>query len=348
VISNTTGGSNNYTLNTDYAIASEANDFPGVSSTIGFGDGAHDWGGNGACSGIHWKVGGMPVAAGVSYFIPETGYQVYNGYFQIPNVVNIGGNYQLTGGPMEFWDPVNSVGRFVLTTNPIKTTLNSTTSYGKLFTGVAQAGSTFINFWISVATDKLVIVLRGDTGQSGLLTVLTFQRYTVLVSADKWPWLFIPDGSVGSLVGGGMLVMSKYNYEQPYYGLGSASLGSISFPVYYGPQTGVGPILTGISSDNTGFMPLQNPNSFDLRWWLYSVYVRGLKGGSNLVGTFDGTKAQPIRGKLVGIFAVAQDNFTSLDELVDGSNTYLLITPSQPWGQMSSDGQSYRSIAILE
>jgi hypothetical protein len=348
VLSNSSGGANNYTSGVDYDLVSNAHVNPNVSSTTGYFSAALDWGGTGACSGIHWKTAGSPPAAGANYFIPAS-YQVYNGYYQVPNVVSIGGNFSLTGAPMDFWDPVLGAGRFVLqSTGTPKTTINTTESFGQLFTGAAQPGSTFINFWISVKSDKIVMVFRGDTGQSGRAVVLTYQRYTTLVTSDKWPWLFVGDGSIGGSRGGGIAVMSKYNYEQPYYGLGSVSLGSISLPVYYGPQTTVGPIVTGITNESTGTMPDQNPNNWDLRWWLYSIYIRALLGGSNLAGTFDATRPQAIRGKLRGIFAVANDNFTSLDELVDGASTYLLVVPTSNWGQMTGAGQVYLALGILE
>ena len=53
-----------------------------------------------------------------------------------------------------------------------------------------------------------------------------------------------------------------------------------------------------------------------------------------------------IRGKIPGLFAVADDNFTSLDELIDASNTYLLIIPTTNWS--SNIGMSYVALAILE
>ncbi len=355
VVANSAGGANAYTLNTDYNLVQQVHVFPQVSATIGYFSAALDWGGNGAGCGIHWLTSGAPPAAGANYFVP-TSYSIYNGYLQVFNVANVGGNYSLVGAPMEVWDATLAAGRFVLTTaaSP-KTTLNTTVSYAQLFTGAAQPGSTFINFWISCTATKIVMVFRGDPGQSGRLVVLTLQKYSTLVSADKWPWIFVADGSVTASSGGAILVSSKYVYEQPYWGSPAVSMGVINLPFYYGPQP-IGSAfqlkLAGISIDASptasagAAMPRQNPNNWDLRHWLYAIYVAANLGGSNISGTFDSAKAQALRGKLQGIFGVANDNFSSLDTLVDGSSTYLLIIPTS--SPFSSQGQNYNALAMLE
>lgn len=353
VLSNTSGGPNNYTSGVDYDLAQQGHTFPQTSTTIGFSSAATDWGGTGAGCGIHWKTSGSPVGIGVTYFIPAS-YAAFAGYYQVPNVVSIGGNFALTGAPMNFWDPATAVGRGVLSTAGLKTTLNTTLSYAQLFTGAAQPGTTFINFWISCVTSKVVMVFRGDTGQSGRLVILTLQRYTTLVTADKWPWVFIPDGSAAASNGGSHLITSKYVYEQPYYGSPATSLGVISLPMYFGPQPTSGNYRlrmagitdTGAPSSLGNTMPQQNPNNWDLRHWLYSVYNTASHGGSNISGTFDATKAMGLRGKLRGIFGIGNDNFTSLDELVDAGTTYLLVVPTTAY--QSSQGQSYAAIAVEE
>lgn len=355
VLSNSSGGSNNYTSGVDYDLVQQAHIFPQVSTTIGYHDAGREWGGTGAGCGIHWKTAGSPVAVGTTYYIPAT-YTMYAGYYQVPNVASIGGNFSLTGAPMQFWDATLTAGRNVLTTAASqKTSLNTTVSYAQLFTGAGQAGSTFINFWISVTASKIVMVFRGDSGQSGRIVVLTFQRYTPMVTADKWPWIFLADGSITATSGGAHLISSKLVYENPYWGAPSVSPGSIILPMYYGPQpTGSAfqAKMIGVANDasptsNAGaVMPRQNPNNWDLRWWLYSLYNHANLGGSNLGGTFDSAKAQAIRGKLQGLFAVANDNFASLDELVDGSSTYLLVIPTTGFG--GSQGQSYNALAMLE
>ena len=353
VLSNSSGGPNNYTSGVDYDLAQQGHTFPQVSTTTGFSSAATDWGSSGAGCGIHWKTGGAPVAVGVSYFVPAS-YLCSVGYYQVPNVVSIGGNFALTGAPMGFWDATLQVGRDVLTTTGLKTTLNTTLSYGQLFTGAAQPGTTFINFWLSIETSKIVMVFRGDTGQSGRLIVLTFQRYTPLVTADKWPWIFIPDGSAAASNGGSHLITSKYVYEQPYYGSPSTSLGVISLTKYFGPQpTGSSyrvrnaSITDSAAPTDTGkFMPQQNPNPYDLRHWLYTLYNATSHGGGNLLGTFDATKAGPIRGKLRGIFALGNDNFASLDELIDASATFLLVIPTTVY--QTSQGQSFTAVALTE
>lgn len=352
-VSNTPGGSNNYTGGgTDYTLVQEVHAFPtavGGGATAPF-SGVVDWGGNGCGCGIAWNAGGAPPAAGATYYVPNT-YLVYASYFQVPNVVSIGGNFSLTGAPMDVWDATLVNGRWVMTNTvtvtALKTTPNTTESNGRIFTGAAQAGTTFINFWISVKQDKIVMVFRGDPGQSGLTVIMTLQRMTPLVNTDDAPWVFIcttPDSAADGWMA--YHVRDKTVYDNPYYGSPGTSFSQLVMSMWWQPPSGNAGrfLITGIA---TASLPDQNPNNWDLRWWLYSIYGFGNQGGSNLVGTFDSAKQMAIRGKLQGIFALADDNFTHLDELADNSGTYLLVIPSSTLGQ-GTGAQAYSAIAILE
>lgn len=352
-VSNTSGGPNNYTGGgTDYTLVQQVHAFPGVSATVGYGQRADtEWGGTGAGCGIAWNAGGSPPAVGANYFIPAA-YTVYGAYFQVPNVVSISSNFALTGGPMDVWDATLQVGRFVRNANgptvSPQTSLNTTVSTGQLFVGAAQAGSTFINFWISVKSDKIVIVLRGDPGQNGRIVVQTLQRLANPQATDKWPWLYLFDGGAFAATSGGCQhVSSTFQYAQPYYGVPSQAMGNISQPMWFGGGNGATAgrvVTTGIGPTAGVQTPTQNPNNWDLRWWLYSLYVFRNRGGSNLVGTFDETKQTGISGTLQGIYSLSADNWSNLDELVDNSGTYLLVTPTSSWGQTNT----YTSLAIRE
>jgi len=341
-VSNTTGGANNYTVSTDYEIVQEATAFPAVSTTIGSFDYQREWGHHGAHFGIHWKTGGSPPAAGTNYFIPAT-YTVYAGYFQIGAPTSSGGNYVLFGGPMQFWDGTLASGRCVFpnTTNG-KSTLNTTTIISTLFTGVAQPVTTFINYWIAVQQDKIVFIFRGDTGQGGRTAVFTYQRYTTLVTTDYWPWFFLGDNGAVTM---SFLVSSSYTYGIPYWGNPAATLTNIDSPFMFGNASGLAGRITGIASTEGSGLPDNNPNGWDLRWWLYTIYLWAGRGGNNLAGSFDASKNQGIRGKLRDLFVVAEDNFTNLDQLVDGASTYRLAVPSS---QDIGSSPAYNAIAMLE
>lgn len=348
VVSNTSLGANNYISGTDYALAQEAHQFPGQSTTTGTFDISKDWGGTGAGCGIHWNTGGSPPAVGANYFAVD--YEVYAAYLNVPPLINSGGNRTLMGGPAEWWDGTLAVGRAVIDSAAGKTDLNTVNPYGTLFTGTGQPGSTFINFWITVKQDKIILILRGDTGQGGLTTVWTFQRYTNLPITDKHPWMFMGDGS--QTRSGCFLVSHKFVYDTPYWGDPTISIGVIGGP-FCVSQTELAAsfnlLFTGLSREDLAGVPRipdNNPNSWDQRWWLYTMYVHASKGGGNISGVFDATKDGPIRGKTRGIFAVAFDNFANLDELIDGSNTYLLVTPSSRFG--ADQGGSYNAVAVLE
>ena len=354
-VSNSPGGSNNYSGGgVDYTLVQEVTAFPTAvagGATAPFSS-AIDWGGNGAASGIAWNAGGSPPAVGATYYVPDT-YLVFGPAFQVPNVVSIGGNFSLTGAPMDAWDSTLGNGRWVMTnttsvTTP-KTTVNTTESNGRIFTGAAQAGTTFINFWISVKQDKIVMVFRGDPGQSGLTVIMTLQRATPITSpnTDDWPWVFIcttPDSAADGWMS--YYVRDKTIYDNPYYGVPSLTLSQLVMSMWWQPPSGnAGRFL--ISGIATASLPDQNPNNWNLRWFIYSIYGFGNQGGSNLVGTFDSTKQMAIRQRLQGVYSLADDNFTHLDELVDNSGTYLLVIPTSTFGQ-GTGAQQYTAIAVLE
>jgi hypothetical protein len=349
-VSNTSGGSNNYTGGgTDYTLVQQVHTHPiavADANTIAPFSAILDWGGNGCGCGIAWNAGGSPPAVGANYFIPAD-YSLYGAYYQVPNLV-ASTDYKLTGAPMDAWDATLAVGRWVMTssTTTPKSTVNTTLFYGRVFSGVGQPTSTFINFWISVKSDKIVIILRGDPGQSGQVTMLTLQRATALVAADKHPWLFACTGSAPSTDGWfAYEVTSKYTYEQPYYGTPATTVTSLGLAMWSGllSSNAGRTVFAGIP---TASLPIQNPNNFDLRFWLYSIYPYCLKGGSNLAGTFDVTKNAGIRSKLQGIWVIALDNFSSLDTLADSSGNYLLFTPNSAFGA-GSGSQAYTDLGVL-
>ena len=350
VVANTSGGANAYTSGVDYDLVQQAHDFPKQSTTIGTFDLQRDWGSTGVGCGICWDTSGAPPSAGANYFIVDADY--YVAYLHIPLLTPSGGNQLLFGGPMQYWDATLSKGRGVIDASVGRVDLNtSTLSMGQVFTGAAQAGSTFINFWITCTQDKIIIVMRGDTGQGGRTVVLSFQRYNPLVATDDWPWIWIPDGSANRP--SAYLQPLKLYYDIPYWGSPSTTV-TPGFPWYPAPSISAGnfnTLFTGLSNSSltaggAGKVPDQNPNPWQLRWWLYTIYLHANRGGSNLAGTFDISKEMGIRGKLRGIFGVALDNFSNLDELIDASSTYLLVTPNTDWN--NSLGSEYEAVAILE
>lgn len=353
-VSNSPGGSNNYTgSGTDYTLAQQLWDHPvaGDATSIAFFSAQVDWGGNGCGCGIAWNAAGSPPAAGATYYIPDT-YSLQSVFFQVPNLVSIGGNFSLTPAPMDAWDATLDNGRYVMqfTTSASgpKIVPNTTQAFGRLFTGAAQAGTTFINFWISVKQDKIVVVLRGDPGQSGLTVFFTLQRYTPLVAADVWPWMFFCSAADQATNGfASLYVTSKYTYEQPYHGDPAVTFVSQQLIQAFWVSTATGTAsAAGVSGIGTT-LPDQNPNNWDLRWWLYALYATAGRGGSNLTGTFDSSKESGLRGKIQGIYALADDNFNNLDELADSSGTYLLIVPTTPLGTGGAT-ESYAALAILQ
>jgi len=80
---------------------------------------------------------------------------------------------------------------------------------------------------------------------------------------------------------------------------------------------------------------------------LYPIYTEHQKGGYDTSGTFTNqNRSSGLKAKLRGIWASGSDNWSSLDELVDGSNTYLLVATSQQ--SFGASSASINNLAILE
>jgi len=327
------GGANAYTLNTDYQVVSSCDSWPLPNDLSGNYHGT-DWGGIGCFSGIHWQTGGTPPNAGANYYLNAC--SCFAAYVHINQS---GTTLRLV--PIEFWDGSTQKGRFISCLGWAAATIaydSSHTITMSPFNG-SPPGSTFINYWISVKADKIVMVLRGDPGNSGIYQAWTYQKATSLFVEEKLPWVCCAQNSGSNGMRTTHLYPTAFGYITPYWG--RATFG-------YDTQHHDA-VLNGALAGTT--YTLNNFLSQYLfenqKWVLYPIYTEHQKGGYDTSGTFTNqNRSSGLKAKLRGIWASGSDNWSSLDELVDGSNTYLLVATSQ--GSFGASSASINNLAILE
>ena len=354
-ISSTATGTNLYSLDTDYKIVSQGDTYP-TSSGGGMIGGAvtnyhyADRGQYGVFSGIEWQAVAAPPTTGSTYYV------VSCNCFQAYMYISAAGIQStcITLEPMEFWDPIRQKGRAMcITTGATNAPINSQSRYSTpmvaLFTG-SPLSTYYVNYWISVKADKIVLIMRGDPANGGLMSMFTFQKTTAINSAvDKNTWMMFNTGSnVGSYNSyfGAALVSERWVYETPYWGPTTfGPLVSVA-PNYHVGIWGYGAIDQGGGGANLTSMQsftATNPMSTDKKWWLYTLYTSSPRGGYDASLNFTTlTRSTGWRSLLRGIYGMGVDNWSSLDELVDGSNTYLLVTVWQALGG------AYSNLAVLE
>lgn len=333
-VGNTSGSANDYTRTTDYDLAQTVDDYP-APTAMSASYWPSDRGNYGLYSGIHWKTGGTPAAVGATYYLNAC--SNFSGYLGIGYVSSPTPSGYACFVPIEFWDATahkgRNVGSYGATTAPVYSTAYDARI--QIFNGVIT-GATYVNFWISVKKDKIVIVLRGDPGNLGYIGWFTFQSATALTATEKNNWV-VGSSSWPIL---GPYIAYHYTLDKPQWGLtGYGSLASSPNirAIYPAASSGQPAGLACISS-----FPTCNPGNMDDKWWLYAIYVQSNYGGKDTSGNYTSSYRQTgYRFSLNGMWAIGQDNWSSLDELVDGGDTYLLVQPSVTI--ISSCGQ-----AILE
>jgi hypothetical protein len=312
-LSNASGGSNTYTQATDYTVVQDGDPYPnpttktGSTSTVG-GDSA----GSGCMMGIHWITGGAPPAAGTNYYLVDC--DLYACYLRIAYAAGL-----VYFCPLEFWDPVRGYGKGIFGgANAAGTTAAAvfTATQGVSINVTVSSGANYINYWMSVKPEKVIILLRGDPGNSGTYSVVSLQKYTPQETADKEPWCLENCVTVGNTGSGFMHPWFTYDY--PYWGpTSSIGQGSDSGRLWnsFGPSSAPSQV------------PAINPNTPGLKWYLWPIWLLSRSGGKNTSGVYSnvaGTEAGWL-GYLLGIYAINATGWSFLDELVSGADTYLLV-----------------------
>lgn len=338
-LSTTSAGANAYTLNTDYKVVAQGDDNPNCGA-VSVNYTAYDWADCGVFYGIEWQNGASPPATGATYYVVD-------GDLCGPAVgfATSGSNNFLAIMAAEFWDGTNQKGKNVgnlMTAGTVNFVCSGSPGPPgvQLFTSSTPTSSWFVNYWISVKADKLVLVLRGDPGNAGMTAVLTFQKGTALHTGDTHPWFF----SLANAYSLGIyqsFMWEQHVYDKPYWGTSDFGTANSTRDAGWGINNGqstYGNLL------NTALTNVQaNPEAFDRKWWLYKLYGVSNRGNKDSGGNYSAIarKGGP-RMTVRGIYSLANDNFSHLDELVDGGTTYLLV---QATGTMAG---SDSNLAILE
>lgn len=344
VVSNSSGGSNNFTLSTDYDIVQESDPYPripGSSATVDSEFGANEFTGrggeNGVFSGIHWRTGGAPAAVGANYYVVDC--DLYAAYLKIDADLQY-----LYFNAAAYHDPVSGSPRLALSqTNGSQGSAyaTSTSAANRLFSA-NQSSTTFINYWISVKQNKIVIATRGDTGVTTFTNFMTFQTITPNdVMYDKVAW-----GMTGSSFSNNYLLYgSALPYAYPKsWGRTNAITNGIATHCQYWNYANAASINFGPSN-----LPSVAPNCFNgNRWSFFRIFPYGVTyGWDYTIPDWNGSRHQGTRGYWNGFAALWPDNLTNLDEIVDGANTYLVVSASSNIPGFSISGWT-NYYAILE
>lgn len=342
VISNTSGGSNNYTFTTDYVLTQFVDSSPTTSSAVELGSySLYGTGGEGVFSGIHWNTGGTPPAVGADYYIVSaTLYSVY-ARVQFNNPA-----FFLT--PMDFWDTTTARGRSILgsTTGAFNTAIAPNPNIFCNPFSASQSSATYINYWISVRRDKIIIHMRGDVAFTGTPGTGVLQKYTALDNVKdvhNWVW----GGANASGVGSSMAFKAAdWYYRQPNMGYSGFHPTEVSV-------SGAGQktrwMFFNAASQSARIVlpsaaPTSNPVAWNDRWILYQPYLFENGGGRTTGGLYSEASENHFRGYLNGIYHLHSNGWTHLDELVDGAVTYLLINQGVFLNQLPANG----TFAILQ
>jgi hypothetical protein len=338
-LSTTSNGSNAYTLNTDYKVVASQDQYPTAGQMDAGRVGGFGYADLGCFFGVEWQAGASPPADGAAYYLVDC--DLYAAFASIQWT-----NPNLFLQPWLSWDATAQLGSFngVVGTSQSQTPDYNTTHGPNVavFSGT-PGGTTYVNFWVSCLSDKIVIVLRGDPGNGGYTTMLTLQKYAAVNSTlDKWNWCGVYANSTIQYAVASM-IRARLTYDQQYWGDQSAiSLSGLAASPWSldanssGRNDYVYPLTGG---------PTANPASYDGCWWLYNIYLYSNIGGKDQSGNYSAqNRPAGFKGTLRGVYSLANEGYANLDELVSGATTYLLLVLSSPLG--ASAGNSY--IAVLE
>lgn len=321
VISNTSGGANNYTEGVDYDVVGYNTRFPEVSTSnltvnpLNVGATSTCTGGPGALQGVIWRTGGgaAPPAVGATYHVVDM--DMYACYLRFTASTT---SAEASIGITDYHDPITGRprnGNNVINSNGDYTSTFSAGSGAIRFLTTATAGNPYINYWISVKPDKIILVGRGDPAFGASLGIVTLQRYDQMAAhgtADKHPWIFWGNLSA-SWYGTAICGFAPYA-ATGYWG--------VAPNLFTGNTTNGTAMWNAVSNDvqlmDPNGIAAMNPNPFDGKWWFWRLGISSRLNGASTSGTgYDANQPAGIRGKLRGITVPHIQGFASLDEIVD-------------------------------
>ena len=322
VVGLTSTSPNQFISGTDYDLAQRVDYYTGIYRP------REDWGGAGNAQGICWKTSGNPIGVGSTYWIVDAIY--YGPYAKIYTSVYNNSNIGWCCGfcPSSFYDVNTGYAQYACyssSTNGISFSVNSadcTAVSNRIFSIYNPSSSIFINYWISIKPDCIILITKGDPANNGVVYLSTLQKYNSLVpDIDFMPWLYCCSYNYSPR---DVWEKSLFTHVYPYWGNASSVTRTNAQPLYWSTT---GNLITD-SATSIGSIGI-NPNKLDNKWYLYTKYLLNagwqlnpstklwMEGSSNALSAF--------RSVIRNFYNIANNNFSSFDELVDIGNTYLLV-----------------------
>jgi len=176
-----------------------------------------------------------------------------------------------------------------------------------------------VAYWVSVTEDRIIMAVQGDTAHSGNMNLLYFGTYTRLYTAVQDPYPVV--GIVSHVHTGEYFLNAKER--------GQLARTDNAVDWLDDRNSAEWRLYTTQSIINS------NPNVWDNKWYLYTLYIVGNRTGNS-------SAELGYRGKLLDLYQLDDNGWTNRDILTDGVDSWRLIFPFR-----SNDTASAQNIQNL-
>lgn len=177
----------------------------------------------------------------------------------------------------------------------------------QVFTNGSLVNDTdLLAYWISITKDRIIMAIQGDTAHSGNMNLMYIGTYQRLYNAtiDPFPVLFAVTH----------LHENEYYYSYNHYHP-RAVLAKVDGTGWLDDRDTNELALITISRRVDA-----NPNTWDNKWYLYTIYILGNK-------TNDTPGNLGYRGKMLDFYTLDNNGWSNRDILTDGVTSWRLIAP---------------------
>lgn len=183
-------------------------------------------------------------------------------------------------------------------------------------------------YWISVTKDRVIMAIQGDTNHSGNMNLCYVGTYTRLYTSSEDPYPVL--GIVSHLH---WVETDAY----PYNNHQRSQLCRIDNAGWLEDRE-VNQHQTATASSRLS----SNPNTWDNKWYFYTLYVIGAK-------TTESSANLGYRGKMLDLYTLSGSSWSNRDILTDGVDSWRLIFPfrsneaatSQSIQELGNSGLTY-------
>lgn len=183
----------------------------------------------------------------------------------------------------------------------------STTMRLRIFTNGALVNSTdLLAYWMSVTDDRIILAIQGDTNHSGNMNLAYIGTYTRLYTASEDPF---PVMMMVSHLQGDDMTYAPYNNHARSQVCRIDNAGWLEDRNATGHVTATASSLLGA-----------NPNIWDSKWYLYTLYIVSAR-------TTDNAAHLGYRGKMLDLYVLSSSSWSNRDILTDGIDSWRLIFP---------------------